>query len=63
MSKSATYQEMKAWVEKDPAASYFLKDMLFEADRRDPVDVIIDCKQIILLMEQAIRDASSGVPV
>lgn len=63
MNEAKTYQEMKAWVEKDPAASYFLKDMLFEADRRDPVDVIVDCKVLIRLMEQAIRDARSGALV
>lgn len=61
---SKTYQEMKAGIEKDPAASYFLKDMLFEADRRDPVDVISDCEVLIKLMHLAMQDArSGGVPV
>jgi len=51
-----TYEQMKAMVEKDPAQSYFVKDMLYEADRRDPVNVIVDCKVLIRLMEQRIRD-------
>lgn len=61
MNNEKPYETMKSLIEKDPSASYFLKDMLFEADRRDPVDVIADCETLILVMKQSIRDHSQYV--
>lgn len=57
-----TYKEMKKQVENDPSQSYFVKDMLYEADNRDPIDVIADCKVLIRLMEQRVKDNASMSP-
>jgi hypothetical protein len=45
------YEQLKQSIEADPSASYFIKDMLYEADRRDAVDVINDCETIIRVMK------------
>ena len=50
------YQQLKNHIELDPSASYFIKDMLDEADRRDAVDVINDCEEIIRIMKARISD-------
>jgi hypothetical protein len=52
-----TYFQMLSSIEKDPSASYFLKDMAYEAERRDPVDVIRDCETLIALMQQSMLEA------
>jgi hypothetical protein len=46
-----TYELLKNHIDLDPSASYFIKDMMYEADRRDAVDVINDCEEIIRIMK------------
>ena len=58
MNNEKPYETMKSLIEKDPTASYFLKDMLFEADRRDPVDVIADCETLISIMKQSVKEST-----
>lgn len=50
------YELLKNHIELDPSASYFIKDMMFEADRRDAVDVIKDCEEIIRIMKVRIAE-------
>ena len=53
-----TYFQMLSSIEKDPSASYFLKDMAYEAERRDPVDVNADCETLISIMKQSVKEST-----
>lgn len=57
MSTGKTSARMLSDIQKDPSASYFLKDMAYEAERRDPVDVIADCEMLIGIMKRAMLEA------
>lgn len=50
------YSEHLTAIDLDPAASFALKEMIYAADKRDPVDAWADAKMLFEVQEQRLVD-------
>jgi hypothetical protein len=58
----ATYREQRARILASPAASYWLKDAVRAAERRDIVDALRDAEQLAALIKARLGE-TQGLPL